>query len=442
MAIVPGVYPTAVHSSKLVRWALAACAGAALGLLAGCGGTTQSGMSDPFSRGFDSNNGKANAPGGKPAMNREHEVQAVRSSNESAFALVKALKLGESKHNETISPLSVNVLLAMVLNGVAGETQKGLATAMHVDPAELGNLNEGNQSLLARLQSGEEPPLQVANAIWSRPPVQLGKPFADSMTRLYGAQIASLSQDNAEAVRTVNAWVAAKTKERIKKLFEKFKDNEKIVLVNALAFDGLWAKPFDQKLTKKATFHAPTGERQVDMMSLGRTKQRYAERDGLQAVSLECAAGAYRVAFILPAKEKGVAKTLAEITPKAWSELLAGMASSDGDVSIPRFTFECSYDLVPPLTSMGAGKLFEPSGDFAKMTGLADPACVTQVVHKTFIQIDEKGAKAAAATGAAVGLTAMRPTTPFTFVADRPFLYAILDGQTDAIVFIGVVNEP
>lgn len=359
--------------------------------------------------------------------------------NQFSFKLLQQLDFGTSGRNEVFSPLSVHQLMVIALGGMRGESASQLSEALAI--TDLAKESEKASSFLRSLAQDEGRVLDVANGIWIRPPMTLNPEFERNARSRYQAQVSPLSLDNAEAVNQVNEWVKSKTRERIERLFDRFNDREKLVLVNALAFDGKWKKPFAPRRTAKHAFRAGEDELQVDMMSLS-LDAPYAEWRGRQAVRLDYEGDAYGMVVVLPRQGESLGELVEDLNAQAWTELLRSMNSRQGSVKLPKFRFNAGYSLVEPMRELGARRMFAPNFDFTFFQGERVEAYVGQIAHKAFIETDEEGTKAAAATGMTVGVTSLPVDPPFQFVADRPFFFAIVDIRSQEPLFLGTVVRP
>jgi serpin B len=366
--------------------------------------------------------------------------EAAQSMNDFAFALAKETMLGGTK-NEMVSPLSMSMCLTMLLNGTTGASAAELSKALRLDSLGLDNANDAYTDILRRtkIQNGVE--INIANAIWTFKTATPKPDFISKMKTTFDAEITGMGTPDGAAVNRINEWVSKNTKERIPKLLDQLDPMTVMVLTNAIAFDGKWVKPFDPSLTHRREFHAATGSLNVDMMGQGGKEIRYAETDGMQAVWLPYRGDGFSMAFVLPKKGETVSTLL---DSGVWKKLDSVATPSEGSMWIPKFKFSAGYDMVGPLSNLGARKIFEFSRDFDPMVSCDQPVRVSQVVHKTFVQVDEKGTKAAAATAIVPKAASAMPERKKTFVfeANRPFLFAIVDSRTGGIAFLGVVNNP
>jgi serpin B len=370
----------------------------------------------------------------KPVPIRDlKSAKALAAQNNAfAFKMVGALGLANSKKNEVISPASLGLCLSMLYNGLEGESAKGLAKALQLNGMSLEKLNQANADLMTRLKGNTGVEFGVANGVWVKV-VTLQRAYVDAMAKDYAAKVEPMPSD----AKPINDWVMKNTRNRIKGILDQLDPQTLVMLINAVTFDGKWDRPFKHHDTQNRPFQGHGGVRQVDMMSMHLEYFECANDHGAKAIALPYRGGLYKMVLALPAKGKPVSSILNQT---AWTRLTRKLKGDTANVQIPRFFFETSYGLIPPLRKLGAGALFSPSNDFGRMAVGGERLSVTDAQHKAYIKVDEEGTEAAAVTEVAMTMDIVE--NPFEFVADRPFVFAIVENATGQILFIGVVNQP
>lgn len=357
----------------------------------------------------------------------------AQALNRSGFAFARAAGLTGSA-NVLVSPLSVHQLLGMIANGAEGEALAAARKLLGDEQLKLETMNGLYESWNAGYASPESP-LQVGNGLWVLRNVTPTKSALDVLRTSYRAEYRQVDSP-AAALPQINGWVNEKTKGMIPTLFDQLDPNAAIVLVNALAFEGKWSLPFASEETREQVWRGPTGGKAM-MMSRKMPRGLYGETDLAQAVRLPYKGNQFAMTLVLP--KPGVAiDRLA--THEAFSALTSALRGREGFVSIPRWKSTHTVDLMAVWREMGGGAVLA-GGAFGRFAPELAGVPIGQAVQKTFIEVDEQGTKAAAASGA-VGVTSMPVDGPFEFVADRPFLYTIDDLRTGGIVFLGVLNQP
>ena len=366
----------------------------------------------------------------------------VEGATSFAFDLYDQLKAAPG--NLFFSPYSISTCLAMTCAGARGETEKQMAGALHLegDPAQVhaafGQLQQ--QSASAGKQKGVE--LNVANALWA----QQGHPFLPAFLNIarkdYQANVnqADFKTASAAVIRQVNDWVAERTKDKIKEILPagSVDAQTRLVLANAIYFKGLWATPFPPGATLSAPFHLGPGS-DVKASLMHRTgTMRYMEGDAYQAVEVPYSGNQLALVILLPRAVDGLNKLEGDLSPAFLSATLTGLKEQPVDLFVPSFEMSSSFALGNVLKTLGMADAFGPAADFSGMDGARD-LFISHVFHKAWVEMNEKGTEAAAATATVMTRHAIaRPLTPpVVFRADHPFVFLIRDTQSDAVLFLG-----
>lgn len=385
----------------------------------------------------------SNPLAGEPTMLATVE-SLVAANNEFGFDLFNQLRSQDKDKNLFISPLSIATALAMTYNGAAGETQQAMARALKFGQMNQTDINQSSAALMAKLKSADPKiELLIANSLWARQGVQFNPAFLDRNRQFFGAEIAALDFANPQAVNTINGWVNQNTKGKIPKILDQIGGDQVMFLINAVYFKGQWQKKFDAARTQNLPFHlASGGTKQTPMMSQSGNYQ-YLRGDNFQAISLPYGQGGASIYLFLPDETSSLNGLLSGLNFQKWQQWMTSFRNSPGDVKIPRFKMDYSRDMNDPLKALGMSVAFDRGkADFSGIREQKD-LFISQVKHKAVIEVNEEGTEASAATSVGMTTTSMRPVQQrFNFVADRPFLLAIRDQQTGAILFLGAVFEP
>ena len=362
---------------------------------------------------------------------------AYNSSGQELF-----LTLAEKPGNIVLSPYSIGAAMAMALAGARGENEVEMARVLGLQLSP-NQVNAANATILANLNAASSASFQllVANA------VMLAKK-GDAISEAY---VATLRANYAAEVfrgadlATVNGWVKEKTKGKIDSILDQIDPSTALILLDAVYFKAAWQTPFNTKATQDETFRLVSGETEVPMMHI-HGAFALAERPGYRAVRLPYAGERIGMVVMLP--DADVASLVQRLDGAEMQSLIAALHSSDRevDISLPRFHASYGANLVETFTALGMHRAFDPSAaDFSGMTGKPPsqlPLAIDQVVHRAVIDVAEQGTEAAAVTGVTVVATAMAPRPSETFRVDRPFLFAIVDDNTGAILFEGRIVDP
>jgi serpin B len=375
----------------------------------------------------------------------DQDVQALASANTAfGFALMKQVVNERPDANVFISPYSISAALQMLWQGAGGETKNEMDQALTLN----GFKNEGVGAAYNALDksikaAGSNVVLNIANSIWYAPNVVLKPKFLTVNQNFYGAKLGPLDFTDPRSAGVVNSWVSEATHGKIPKLVEPpLSSMTGAFLANAIYFKGAWEHKFDSSATKEQPFHLQNAQqKQTPLMSQSR-KFSYQETSVFQAVRLPYAGERLGMFVFLPATNSNPDKVLAGLNTDNWQqEIVPRFREREGTVLLPRFKLEFKADLIPALKAMGIHQAFTHAADFS---GISETEMfVSGVEHASFVEVNEEGTEAAAATGITMRMTSVRPTVkPFQMIVDRPFFFVIEDKLTHAILFMGVVNEP
>jgi serpin B len=350
--------------------------------------------------------------------------------------------------NLFLSPFSISTALGMTAAGARGKTLEEMETVLHLP----GDPHAGFGAIIKSLN--EEPDakkrgftLSTANALWA----QQGYPWKPEYKKLvatdYGAGLFDVNfKGDAEASRTtINQWVEKETRDKIKDLLPvgSVTPDTRLVLTNAIYFKGDWQDPFDKKATRDLPF-TTTGGKTVEaplMFRVGR--YLYGENDAFQVIDMPYTGRRISMTVILPRKADGLPAVEKELTAAKLAETVKGLRlEREVHVHLPRFKVTKDFLLNKPLKALGMKLAFEKA-DFSGMHTGGEQLDITAVLHKAFVDVNEEGTEAAAATGVVVGVTsAAPPPTPKYFKADHPFLFLIRDQKTGSVLFMGRLENP
>lgn len=379
------------------------------------------------------------------------EDLAELASSQLAFGLDLYRVLRDEDGNLFFSPYSISTALAMTYAGASGDTAGQMAAALHfsLPPERLHPaFNAYALDLEARVsQAREGTPfeLNVANSLWGQQGFPFLPGFLDLLAENYGAgmRLVDYENDPEGARQTINNWVADETRQRIKDLIPQGAIDAltRLVLANAIYFKAEWLNPFEESATAPETFHLLDGSLiEVPMMHVS-DSFAYVDGEGYQAIELPYRNGGGSMLILVP--DDGMFEPIeAQVTPEMIGGLLANATYARVDLGLPKFTYESEFNLNQALIALGMTDAFDPArADFSGMDGARD-LFISDVLHKAFVAVDEKGTEAAAATAVIMELASAPMGEPISLTIDRPFLYMILDRQTGTILFLGRVLNP
>jgi serine protease inhibitor len=366
----------------------------------------------------------------------------VGANNQFGFDLFNQLQSTDKDKNIFFSPLSIATALEMTYNGAAGETKEAMARTLKLEGMKEIEVNQASANLMKSLKSADPKiELAIANSLWAKQGVKFKEEFLDINRQYFGAEIASLNFADPKAKTTINNWVSKNTKGKIPAIIDQINSDQALFLINAIYFKGLWEKKFDKALTKNEPFYLVSGApKQAPMMSQSGTYLYY-RGDKFQAVSLPYGKGSTSLYLFLPDKGSSLSQLMKEF-PKC-EQWIKSFRKTPGDVKIPRFKMEYEKSLNETIKALGMGVAFtREKADFSRMRSERD-LFISEVKHKAIVDVNEEGTEAAAGTSVGISVTSAMPVQErFSFIADHPFLMAIRDEKTGAILFMGVVVEP
>ncbi|GHT69873.1 serpin [Bacteroidia bacterium] len=346
------------------------------------------------------------------------------------------------KENIVVSPLSLNMALAMVWNGANGETKQAIQKAMGMSAYSQEEVNAYFKKLKDILpKTDPTTKLSLANSVWTRQGFSVKESFYDINRKWYDAKVSELDFNSSTAKDVINQWCSDNTNGLIKEMITMIPRDVVMYLMNALYFKGEWSKNygFPKSDTHEAGFLQENGETvKVKMMSQ-KSEHPYYSDEYLALTSLPYGNGAYKMVFILPnGSFDNMIKRLKQ--PEYLSNCLRGGSKQEVNLFVPKFKIEYEGKLNEPLTRMGMGIAFT---DFADFSGISDVSLlISEVKQKTYIEVNEEGTEAAAVTSIGVDVTSVGPHQPVTFLANRPFLFLIQESSSGVILFMGKIGKP
>jgi serpin B len=356
------------------------------------------------------------------------DPKVAAANNRFGIDVFHQLVTKDAGKNVFISPTSVALALEMTYNGSRGETKKAMMEALHLEGMEFEQLNRGASGLAASLEKADpKVKLTIANSIWTNDDVR--PQFREDMGRYYEAEFGPLDVD------AINAWVKRETGGKIERIVENLDPEDFLVLVNAVYFKGRWAREFEARDTRDGEFILADGTRKTVPMMHQRGEHESLERDGFQAVRLPYGDGRLAMYIFLPNEDSSLDAFVKTLSADKLEEWASGFEEEEVPIAIPRFKIEYGVKLNEALKALGMGIAFAPSADFSGMAG----GWIGEVRHKTFVEVNEEGTEAAAATSVMMA-QAIMPTREF--IANRPFFCMIRDDETGAVVFMGAVRDP
>lgn len=409
-----------------------------------------------------------NNTGLQPYPSVEQNPSAIKTTvdanNYFGFNIYKEIVKTAKTDNTFISPLSLSMALTMTANGANGQTLTEMQKVLGLTNVGLSQANLDNKNLLLSLQTatkptekasslpgvvspfsmptqtGDKPTFNIANSLWADKNYSFLPDFSALIKSDYQGQSQTLDFKDSKSLGIINGWVSDKTNGKIPTILTAL--TSKLYLINAVYFKGSWANPFYSDNTKNSNFNLEgKTTKQVPMMNQS-DSYNYYEGKNLQIVSLLYYGDEYAMQVFLPAKGTNIDSFVNNLTSESYVSYLAKQTYKEGEVQLPKFKIELGGDILDNLKAIGLVNSLSDEADFSKMS--PDSLKIGQVIHKTFISVDEKGTEAAAATAIGMIDTAMpgNKPTPFVFTADHPFFFTVENSKTHEIIFMGTVKNP
>lgn len=367
----------------------------------------------------------------------------VKGNNQ--FAIDLYSRLCTEPGNLFFSPNSISTALAMTYAGAKADTESQMADVLHLDLRQ-DRLHPAFSALLNRLQGRQKKGIEInlANRLWGQAGYDFLPSFLQTTEQHYAAELGQVDfiRQTEAARQAINAWVEEQTNRKITDLIPPgvLDDLTRLVLTNAIYFKGSWASQFDKKSTQDAPFHLSADEKVDVPMMFQEEEFQYGAVDDVQIIELPYVGNELSMLALLPKEVDGLPSLEEKLTVDNLGKWSSALRKQNVDVYLPKFTMSSQFSLNSVLQSMGMTAAFDADqADFSGMIGRQE-LYLTAVVHKAFVDVNEEGTEAAAATGAVVGVTSVQITPKFR--ADHPFVFLIRDNQNGSILFMGRLANP
>ncbi|WP_337884754.1 serpin family protein [Fischerella thermalis] len=370
------------------------------------------------------------------------DTKLILANTKFGFKLFEEVLKQENNKNVFISPASVAIALDMTYNGANGSTQQEMAKALELQGLSLQEINSSNAALKQLLENSDpEIQLNIANSLWANQGVKFNPDFIKKNQDFYQAKVTNLNFQDPNSVSKINNWVSESTRGRIDKIVEKIEPDQVLFLLNAIYFKGKWTNKFDKQQTVQQPFYLTSGTQKQHPMMSQKGKYKYYENEQFQAASLPYGKdGKFSFYVFLPKKNSNLKSFYENLNAENWEKWISQFSLREGLIRLPRFKMDYEITLNTALEALGMGEAFTNQADFSQM---GQNFQISEVKHKTFVEVNEEGTEAAATTS--VGVTAVSATfnqQPFQMIVDRPFFCAIRDNQTGSILFMGAILDP
>ena len=366
------------------------------------------------------------------------EQKLIAGSNAFAFDLLRQINTSGRAGNVFVSPLSASMALGMTLNGADGSTWTAMHSTLRLGDLARTDVNEGYKSLITLLRGlDKSTEFRIANSIWYEKTFPFHASFVSESKSFFDAHVQGLDFSNPASVDVINSWVNEATSKKIPKIIDGIDDNV-MFLINAIYFKGAWKNAFDKSKTVNAPFYSLDGSTaDVPLMTQSEGTRTFFGED-YAAFDLPYGNTAFSMTVVLPDKGVDINAFTENLSESRWAAIDEGMRETGYDIYLPRFKLTWEKKLSPDLKDLGMGIAFtEGMADFTRMSPSGRQLVISEVIQKTFVEVNEEGTEAAAATSVGIMPTSLPPSIR----VDRPFVFAIRERLSGTILFIGKVTR-
>lgn len=369
----------------------------------------------------------------------ESEKSVVSGISDFAFTLFKKVNSANIDKNVFISPFSVSLALSMTWNGANGKTFEDMRTTLGFQSLSVLEVNQAFKNIFPTLCSlDKNVEFKIANSVWCRKGIIFEPDFLDALVNYYNAYAETLDFSSPNAKEVINKWVEENTKGKIQEIIKSIPNYAVMYIINALYFKGKWKYQFDKSKTTDGDFLVNEEHyvRTKFMVQSGKYECFFDKE--FNAIRLPYGKGDYAMVVLLPNTDIPIDDFISNLDRNKWENCVNNLKETEEvTLYIPRFKSEFEVNLNQILKSMGMEIAFSDFADFSKLCKTV-PCQITDVVHKTYIEVNEEGTEAAAATSVEIGYTSSKPS----FYLTRPFVYVIYERNTGAILFLGKLLNP
>lgn len=368
-------------------------------------------------------------------------AKVIETNNDFGLELLNQVITKDNTPNIMISPASVSIALGMAYNGAETTTRDAFEEVLNYEGLSREEINEITMELIKVLVTNVEGNLlEIANSMWYDQGFPVEQDFINLNTHYYDAEVREIDFRTASAVKTINQWVSENTNGKIEKIIEAIDPAMMMILINAIYFNSVWEVEFDPEDTQDQPFYREdkTLFGNVEMMFLESTLHAsFTEK--FSAVELPYKNKKFSMFIFLPAEGTTVNELLGQLDGSLWNSWLEGFTErKDFTVTMPKFKFEYDRSMAEDLKAMGLEVAFTDLADFSGISSV--DLLISDVIHKTYIDVNEEGTEAAAVTAIVFETTSIGPANGIRL--DRPYMFAITENSSKSIVFIGKVSEP
>ncbi len=370
------------------------------------------------------------------------EQAVVDASNNFSTNMLRRVNENSLTENIFISSFSMSTALSMTLNGAKGETKEAIKKTLGLESLSDMEINTCNQELIPYLM-GLDPTvnLNVANSTWYREDLTVKRSFEDLLVSYYQALVKSADFTDPASIDLINGWIEDETAGKIKDMLQQIPPSTVMYLINAIYFKANWHTPFDEDQTTDKIFHLIDGSSvEVPMMYAQKTEHwlNYDAENEITLVDIPYGNEAYGFTIVMPEDASQINQLAASFSMEDLDALLTDTVHVDYELELPKLKIAFKETLNDYLIDMGMGIAFSPAADLSNLFEENTSLMISTVLHQSFLEVNEKGSEAAAATIVEIIETSLPPKTTI----DKPFLFFIRERNSNTILFSGKVMNP
>ncbi len=381
-----------------------------------------------------------------PALIKILEMEKEKRLNTFAFDLYKEI-LKDEDDNIVVSPYSISTAMAMAYGGSGGSTKDQMSKTLMFNP-DLDIFHEEFNEHVNKIEklAGEDLELNIANGMWLQQDYPFLESYIETIKKYYGSVLhkANFKVDTEKEREKINQWVEDKTNQKIKDLIQEgaLVEDTRLVLVNAIYFLSNWLEEFEKDLTRERNFY-PDKENTVEVPFMNKKSDfKYYESDNAQIIEIPYSGKNFSMVLMLPGEDITLSDFEAGMSASLYYNYIESLVKQEVRLLLPKFKMRFHTNLEDLMIGMGMPLAFSDRADFSRLTA-EDDLKIDRVIHQAFIEVDEKGTEAAAATAVTIiRKTSMPEDREIIFKADRPFNFFIKDNESNTILFMGRVTNP
>ncbi|MGF1636637.1 MAG: serpin family protein [Cyclobacteriaceae bacterium] len=375
------------------------------------------------------------------------ELEVIEAANNFSMDILASINAGHATENIFISPFSISAALSMTANGAKGETREAIKRVLHTSHLSDQEMNEAYRDLVKYLlELDKKTDLQIANSNWYTHKLNIKPDFKSVLRDYYDAEVKAADFDDPATLDLINGWIENKTRGKIKDMLDLIEPDAIMYLINAIYFKSEWKYTFEKNLTSKKAFYTSSGEKQVDMMHSKGVKLARFYHEDFALADLPYGNGQYSMTVLVSNRDKDINDIIAGLDAEKLDDFINQADTATMEVYFPKFTMEFKKELSNVLADIGMGLAFTRYADFKGLfQDELERVAISRVLHQSFIEVNEKGSEAAAATIVEMiimPISLLPPLGPPIFNVNRPFVFFIREKHSNTILFAGKMLDP